>query len=94
MRFGFEFTLLRLGDRAPDPTPFLRAAASRGLPLALAEIPCGDAVRDLYEADLAIVRPDQIVAWRGDRVPADPDAVLAQIGGTGRAGTVSPPPDR
>ena len=24
------------------------------------------AVRDLYGADYALIRPDQIVAWRGD----------------------------
>jgi hypothetical protein len=38
--------------------------------------------RDLYGADLVLIRPDQIVAWRGndDRAAA---SVLAQLTGHG-----------
>jgi hypothetical protein len=37
--------------------------------------------RDLYAADLALIRPDQIVAWRGvDAGPADD--VLAAVTGS------------
>ena len=28
-------------------------------------VPLPNSLRDLYEADLALIRPDQIVAWRG-----------------------------
>ena len=38
-------------------------------------------IRDLYEAELALIRPDQIVAWRGNRVPDDPMALLGQVTG-------------
>ena len=38
------------------------------------------AVRDLYEADLALIRPDQIVAWRGD-VIADAARLMARVTG-------------
>lgn len=62
---GFEFTLLRLGRRAPEAAPFLAAAASFGMPLAVFDLPADEA-RDLYQADLALIRPDQIVAWRGN----------------------------
>ena len=29
------------------------------------------ALRELYEADLALIRPDQVVAWRGSAAQAD-----------------------
>jgi aromatic ring hydroxylase-like protein len=35
-------------------------------------------VRDLYEAPLALVRPDQVVAWRGAD-DARADAVAATV---------------
>ncbi|HXF89341.1 MAG TPA: FAD-dependent oxidoreductase [Xanthobacteraceae bacterium] len=62
---GFEFTLLRLGRQAPDAAPFASAAASFGMPLTVFDLPTEEA-RDLYQADLALIRPDQIVAWRGN----------------------------
>ena len=37
--------------------------------------------RDLYGADLALIRPDQYLAWRGNAPPADPDRLLAQLVG-------------
>jgi 2-polyprenyl-6-methoxyphenol hydroxylase-like FAD-dependent oxidoreductase len=62
---GFEFTLLRLGSRPADAAPFVAAAAMLALPLAVVDVASEEA-RDLYEADLALIRPDQIVAWRGN----------------------------
>ena len=41
-----------------------------------------DEARELYEADLALIRPDQIVAWRGG-AGADARAILAQAAGFG-----------
>jgi hypothetical protein len=63
-RFGFEWTLLVLGPHAPDPAPFVDAARRLGLPLTVLAL-AGDEARDVYGADLALIRPDQIVAWRG-----------------------------
>ena len=77
---GFEFSLLRLGPNPPDATIFAKAATARGLPLAIVARPEIE-LRDLYEADLALIRPDQIVAWRGNRLPEDADALLAQVTG-------------
>jgi len=77
---GFEFSLLRLGPKAPDAAPFVAAAAARGMPLSVVDLP-QDELRDLYEADLALIRPDQIVAWRGDAVPQDVDHLLAHVTG-------------
>ena len=35
--------------------------------------------RDLYAADLALIRPDQVVAWRGNGRNIDPSAILSQV---------------
>jgi hypothetical protein len=74
------FTLLCLlapGDRAHR----LRVAAvRRGIPLTLVAITVPEA-RELYGRDYAVVRPDQHVAWRGDRVPDDADELLDRLTG-------------
>jgi 2-polyprenyl-6-methoxyphenol hydroxylase-like FAD-dependent oxidoreductase len=82
-RLGRDFTLLRLA-RA-DATGFFAAARVLQMPLAeldLSSEPDGAALRELYGADLALVRPDQHLAWRGDD-RADARAVLERV--TGRA---------
>jgi len=61
---GFEFTLLQLGTKPIDPAPFRAAADAMNIPLSVVAI-AGDEARELYGADLALIRPDQIVAWRG-----------------------------
>ena len=53
------------------------AAQQRGVPLTVLDVPAADA-RELYGRDLALIRPDQYVAWRGDRPPADPDRLIAR----------------
>jgi hypothetical protein len=77
--FGFEWTLLRLGKRAPAGAAFARAAAGIGLDLRVLDAP-GEDARELYGADLALIRPDQIVAWRGGDGAAA-EAVLRQAAG-------------
>ncbi len=77
---GFEFSLLRLGPNPPDAAGFAEAARRRGLPLTTIDQPAQE-LRDLYEADLALIRPDQVVAWRGNAVPNDLDRVLARATG-------------
>ncbi len=61
---GFEFTLLQFGEKLADAAPFRAAAEAMNVPLTTMHIP-GEEARDLYGADLALIRPDQIVAWRG-----------------------------
>jgi hypothetical protein len=78
-RFGFEWTLLRLGDRAPAAAPFVAAARQRGLELEVLTLPAS-AARDLYGRDLALIRPDQIVAWRGD-ASTGAEAILERASG-------------
>lgn len=77
---GFEFSLLRLGPRPPDAAPFAAAARARGVPLTVIDRR-EEELRDLYAADLALIRPDQIVAWRGDNPPDDPEKLLAAVTG-------------
>jgi hypothetical protein len=79
-RLGPVFSLLRLGSRATDTSSLEDAAARVGLPLAVVDVE-EDAVSDLYAAGLALVRPDQHVSWRGDRVPDDPAALLDLVRG-------------
>lgn len=74
--FGFEWTLLRLGPDAPEAHEFEQAAREAKLDLTIVHVPAPEA-RDLYEAGLALIRPDQIVAWRGNGDVAA-RAVLAQ----------------
>jgi 2-polyprenyl-6-methoxyphenol hydroxylase-like FAD-dependent oxidoreductase len=81
---GPDFTLLRLNP-AIDPTPFLHAAAHRGVPLKLLDVDA-EGVRTLYPQGLVLVRPDQHVAWRGDLAPEDPTALIDLVrGAAGRA---------
>jgi 2-polyprenyl-6-methoxyphenol hydroxylase-like FAD-dependent oxidoreductase len=79
--FGFEWTLLQL-DPAVDPAPFAKAAQALGLDLKIVPLDVA-ALRDLYEAPLALIRPDQIVAWRGGDAGAAAQ-VLSQAAGFGR----------
>ena len=77
--FGRGFTLLRLrGDH--DAGALAAAAKGRNIPFATFDVPIA-AGRELYGADLALIRPDQHVAWRGDRLPPDCDALLARVTG-------------
>jgi len=62
--FGFEWTLLRLSRDAAGQR-IARAAADARLSLKVVDLFRDDA-RDVYEADLVLIRPDQIVAWRGN----------------------------
>jgi 2-polyprenyl-6-methoxyphenol hydroxylase-like FAD-dependent oxidoreductase len=63
-RFGFEWTLLRFSKGA-DGRRIVAAAAEAGLDLKVVDLNLDEA-RDLYQADLVLIRPDQIVAWRGN----------------------------
>ena len=79
-RFGPGFTLLRLGPTPPDAGDFAAAAAERGIPFKVVDVD-EQGILDLYERPLALVRPDQHVAWRGDAAPDDAGAVLDTVTG-------------
>jgi 2-polyprenyl-6-methoxyphenol hydroxylase-like FAD-dependent oxidoreductase len=86
--FGNGFVLLQFADVPVDG--IARAAASRGVPLHVHRIDNPDAAA-LCERALVLVRPDGHVAWRGDRVPDDPFAVIDTARGAGAEVAVRQP---
>ncbi len=79
-RLGRYFTLIRFAGSAADARPLAAAAEARRVPLETLEIDLA-AGRDLYGCDLALIRPDLHVAWRGNRLPDDCAALLARVTG-------------
>ena len=77
--FNFEWTLLVLVPEAPGARSFVTAAATLGLDLKVVA-QASAALLALYGAPLALIRPDQIVAWRGSN-GSDALRVLAQASG-------------
>ena len=79
--FGQGFTLLVTEPGAEDAVAALeQAAAARHIPLKT--LTPGDArLPTLYEAKLAIIRPDQYVAWRGDKLDRNVNELLDLITG-------------
>lgn len=78
-RLGRGLTLLRL-DPSLSVAAFEEAARKQSVPLMVLDLSLPEA-RKLYGRALVLVRPDQYIAWREDRVPEDPAAVLAQVTG-------------
>ena len=66
--FNFEWTLLVLGEDtgqlAQDALKFSEAASQCHLDIKVLRFDFQELI-DLYEANLVLIRPDQIVAWRG-----------------------------
>jgi hypothetical protein len=77
-RLGRYFTLLRFADA--ETARLERAAQLAGVPLDVVDVRHPQA-HELYPRRLALVRPDQHVAWRGDELPRDTDALLAAVTG-------------
>jgi hypothetical protein len=79
--FGFEFTLLQMHDAGEaGAAAFEAAAAALGVPLTVLRL-ADPGLRDLYETDLALIRPDQHVAWRGGGKGIDAASVLRKVTG-------------
>ncbi|HEY7633546.1 MAG TPA: FAD-dependent monooxygenase, partial [Thermoleophilaceae bacterium] len=78
-QFNFEWTLLRLGTAAPEADRVIAAANELGIDLRVVDVPAQEA-RDLYEAPLALIRPDQVVAWRGSTEAGGAAALASALG--------------
>jgi hypothetical protein len=78
---GFEWSLLVTAESAIDHVDeFQTAAAKIGIGLELVNLSHEDA-GPLYGADLLLVRPDQIVAWRGSWVEGGAEPLLRELMG-------------
>lgn len=82
--FGRGFTLLRLGNSAPDTALLKPEAQKCQLPLEVITLEQPE-ILELYERRLVLVRPDGHVAWRSDEVPVHPKALLDQVRGVAPA---------
>jgi hypothetical protein len=78
-RLGRYFTLVVIGEA--DSSAIESAALARRIPLSVLRLNRPD-LRTVYERNLILVRPDHHVAWRGDALPADVDALLARVVGS------------
>ena len=61
--FGPEFTVMSFGESG-SAAQLLEGAERAGVPTKLVSLDSGR-IRELYSADVAIIRPDLHVAWRG-----------------------------
>ncbi len=75
--FGPGFTLLRTSP-AVNPSPFEEAARQRNMPLRFETAP--EASKE-YGKKFTLIRPDGFVAWRGDKLPTAPGAILDTVRG-------------
>jgi 2-polyprenyl-6-methoxyphenol hydroxylase-like FAD-dependent oxidoreductase len=82
--FRGRFTLLNLTADGQN-SALADAFRVRRVPVDVERVTSDDA-RLSYGCNVALIRPDGIVAWRGDEPPSDAAAVLDQI--TGRAASV------
>jgi hypothetical protein len=80
--FGPEWTLLETGPESPQAAALVRAAEAAGLDLTVLNLPAPE-LQYLYEANLTLIRPDQIVAWRGNTV-SNPTAIISVVVGAGQ----------
>ena len=73
-------------DAAAEVAALENAARESGVPLRVLDIKPAPGVKQpsaaIYNGSgLVLSRPDQHVAWRGDRVPADPRALIDRVRG-------------
>jgi 2-polyprenyl-6-methoxyphenol hydroxylase-like FAD-dependent oxidoreductase len=66
--FGFNWTLLAFADEASTVKAFEQEAQRRGIDIKVVDLRDEPVAADLYDAPFALIRPDQIVGWRGASV--------------------------
>ncbi|MBK5264860.1 MAG: FAD-dependent monooxygenase [Alphaproteobacteria bacterium] len=87
--FGRGFVLLRLRDIEEDAGALVQAAKDVGMPFQLIDIR-EDAVSEMYERALVLVRPDGQVAWRSDGLPRDCRYLIDTVRGGHVPGAIRP----
>ena len=80
--FGKAYVLVDTGAQGADEreAALLNAATTRAVPMQVARWP-EPAIAGFYQTRYVLVRPDDTVAWRGDRLPQDTAALLATVTG-------------
>jgi 2-polyprenyl-6-methoxyphenol hydroxylase-like FAD-dependent oxidoreductase len=78
--FGRGLVLMRFGADAPDPAPLAEAAKAVGVPFTVETVDQPE-IAALYERRLVLVRPDGMVAWRGDCLPGDIAGLIDTVRG-------------
>ena len=77
-RFGSEFTLLDTGEDDATSAALQAQLGRTRWPVRWVGVESGT-LRRLYGRRYALIRPDQIVAWRGDSPPDDFSALLRRV---------------
>jgi 2-polyprenyl-6-methoxyphenol hydroxylase-like FAD-dependent oxidoreductase len=85
---GPGYTLLRF-DAGADVGALASAACDRGVPLKILDLE--RPADGPYREALVLSRPDQHIAWRGERQPADPLALMDRIRGASPAAAQAGP---
>jgi 2-polyprenyl-6-methoxyphenol hydroxylase-like FAD-dependent oxidoreductase len=78
--FGKTFVLLNFSRGRKNAADMIRIADRVGLPIESIAIN-EPAVREVYERDFVLVRPDGHVAWRADALPAKAAAIIEKVRG-------------
>jgi hypothetical protein len=76
--FGKSFVLLNFAEA--NAAALTSAASRANVPLQTLPI-SEENVREIYERDLVLVRPDGHVAWRGNAVPENAGEIIETVRG-------------
>lgn len=78
-QFGAGFTLLTFAAEG-DTAGFEKVARELNIPLHVVAVDVPE-IAALYNAPMALIRPDLYLAWSGDSATSDPQAILRQVTG-------------
>jgi 4-hydroxyisophthalate hydroxylase len=79
-QLGRSHTLVAFTDHERPVADFQDAARALGIPLRVV-VDTLDGGRTAYASRYILVRPDQFVAWAGNEMPANADALLRRVAG-------------
>jgi hypothetical protein len=78
------YVLLKLGSDLLETKLFREIFEARGIPFTEIDI-SSDRIRDLYECNLILLRPDMHIAWRGTYEPTNALEITQVATGFGRS---------
>ncbi|KAJ2905582.1 FAD binding domain-containing protein [Zalerion maritima] len=91
-KFGKHWTIMVFVREGCGQDLLMDAAKSLSVPLSLVDLSGEDQAKRIYERPLVLIRPDQHVAWRGDRLDSLESAkdILTTVTGRGLSGIKLP----